>query len=46
MPDSNWVAGENKPGVANGYDLNLVTKTIKEQKKDADYFNRLYALGR
>ncbi|ALZ62450.1 CapA family protein [Bacillus cereus] len=37
MPDSNWVAGENKPGVANGYDLNLVTKTIKEQKKDADY---------
>ncbi len=37
MPDSNWVAGENKPGVANGYDLNLVTKTIKEQKQDADY---------
>ena len=33
MPDSNWVAGENKPGVANGYDLNLVTKTIKEQNK-------------
>ena len=37
MPDTNWVAGDNKPGVANGYDLNLVTKTIKEQKKDADY---------
>ena len=37
MPDTNWVAGNNKPGVANGYDLNLVTKTIKEQKQDADY---------
>lgn len=37
MPDFNWVAGDNKPGVANGYDLDLVTKTIQEQKKDADY---------
>ncbi|PHA02292.1 capsular biosynthesis protein [Bacillus pseudomycoides] len=37
MPDSAWVATNDKPGVANGYDLNLVTKTIKEQKKDADY---------
>lgn len=37
MPDSTWGAGNEKPGVANGYDLNLVTKTIKEQKKDADY---------
>ena len=37
MPNFNWVAGDNKPGVANGYDLDLVTKTIQEQKKDADY---------
>lgn len=37
MPDTTWVAGENKPGVANGYDIDLVTKTIEEQKKDADY---------
>ncbi|MEI4832175.1 CapA family protein [Bacillus sp. FJAT-53711] len=37
MPDSAWVATNDKPGIANGYDLNLVTKTIKEQKKDADY---------
>lgn len=37
MPDFTWVADDNKPGVANGYDLNLVTKTIKEQKKGADY---------
>ncbi|EJR59939.1 hypothetical protein IIO_03298 [Bacillus cereus VD115] len=37
MPDFTWVADDNTPGVANGYDLNLVTKTIKEQKKDADY---------
>ena len=33
MPDSNWVAGENKPGVANGYDLNLVTKQLKNKNK-------------
>ena len=33
MPDFTWVADDNKPGVANGYDLNLVTKTIKEQRK-------------
>ena len=33
MPDSNWVAGENKPGVANGYDLNLVTKQLKNKRK-------------
>ncbi|MBO1624658.1 CapA family protein [Bacillus arachidis] len=37
MPDFTWVAGKDKPGVANGYDINQVTKTIKEQKKDADY---------
>lgn len=37
MPDTAWIATDNKPGIANGYDLNLVTKTIKEQKKDADY---------
>ncbi|CAI8897610.1 PGA_cap domain-containing protein [Bacillus sp. IT-79MI2] len=37
MPDFTWVSGKDKPGVANGYDINLVTKTIKEQKKDADY---------
>ncbi|MBG9596568.1 capsular biosynthesis protein [Bacillus mycoides] len=37
MPNFNWVVGDNKPGVANGYDLDLVTKTIQEQKKDADY---------
>ncbi|MEI4803672.1 CapA family protein [Bacillus sp. FJAT-51639] len=37
MPDAAWAATDNKPGIANGYDLNLVTKTIKEQKKDADY---------
>ncbi|MEH7462429.1 CapA family protein [Bacillus thuringiensis] len=37
MPDTAWVATDNKPGIVNGYDVNLVTKTIKEQKKDADY---------
>ncbi|EOP18797.1 hypothetical protein JDS69_29475 [Bacillus cereus] len=33
MPDLTWTAGKEKPGVANGYDLKLVAKTIKEQKK-------------
>lgn len=30
MFDFNWVVGENKFGVVNGYDLNFVIKIIKE----------------
>lgn len=37
MPDSAWVAQGDKPGVAGGYDLNVVTKTVQQQKGDADY---------
>ncbi|WP_459501323.1 CapA family protein [Bacillus sp. C1] len=37
MPNFTWIAEKDKPGVANGYDINLVTKTIQEQKKNADY---------
>ena len=37
MPDTAWIAKSDQPGVANGYDLDLVTQTIKEQKQDADY---------
>lgn len=33
MPDFTWVADDNKPGVANGYDLNLVTKQLKSKRK-------------
>jgi len=37
MPFANWTATDTTPGVAGGYDLNVVTNTIKEQKGDADY---------
>lgn len=37
FPNFTWVATENKPGVTNGYDLELVKQTIEEQKGDADY---------
>nr|WP_232713310.1 CapA family protein [Bacillus xiapuensis] len=37
FPKFEWVATEDKPGVPNGYDLDLVKQTIQEQKGDADY---------
>ena len=37
VPATDWLATEDEPGVPNGYDLNLVKKTILEQKGDADY---------
>lgn len=37
MPCADWTATNTTPGVAGGYDLNVVTKTIQEQKGDADY---------
>ena len=45
MPDFTWVADDNKPGVANGYDLNLVTKQLKSKER-CRLFNYIYALGR
>jgi poly-gamma-glutamate capsule biosynthesis protein CapA/YwtB (metallophosphatase superfamily) len=37
LPDYNWVATASKPGLANGYDLSLINRTIKNEKKNADY---------
>jgi poly-gamma-glutamate capsule biosynthesis protein CapA/YwtB (metallophosphatase superfamily) len=37
LPDYNWVATAKKPGLANGYDLSLINRTIKKEKKNADY---------
>ncbi|WP_160719050.1 CapA family protein [Bacillus sp. USDA818B3_A] len=37
LPDYSWVATDSKPGLANGYDLNLIEKTIQIEKADADF---------
>lgn len=37
LPDYSWVATATKPGLANGYDLFLIQKLIKNEKKNADY---------
>jgi poly-gamma-glutamate capsule biosynthesis protein CapA/YwtB (metallophosphatase superfamily) len=37
LPDYSWVATATKPGLANGYDLTLINKTIKKEKENADY---------
>ncbi|MBW8351254.1 CapA family protein [Bacillus sp. IITD106] len=37
LPDVNWIAQNDRSGIPNGYDLELVKKTILEQKGDADY---------
>lgn len=37
LPDINWYVGENKAGLANGYDINLIVKTIQKEKETADH---------
>ncbi|SFB06582.1 Poly-gamma-glutamate biosynthesis protein CapA/YwtB (capsule formation), metallophosphatase superfamily [Bacillus sp. cl95] len=37
LPDFSWVAGEAKPGLANGYELELMKRNIRKEKQDADY---------
>ena len=37
LPDFSWVATDTKPGLANGYDLNLIQHTIQKEKSDADF---------
>lgn len=37
LPDFSWVAGESKPGLANGYELELMKRNIRKEKQDADY---------
>ncbi|EOO70321.1 hypothetical protein IIC_04763 [Bacillus cereus VD021] len=44
MPDLTWKAGKEKPGVANGYDLNLVAKRLKNKKRRRIY-DCIHALG-
>lgn len=36
LPDYSWVATVTRPGLANGYDLNLIQSTIQEEKTDTD----------
>ncbi|MBS4199375.1 CapA family protein [Bacillus sp. FJAT-49732] len=37
LPDVNWIAKNDRSGIPNGYDLELIKKTILEQKGDSDY---------
>jgi poly-gamma-glutamate capsule biosynthesis protein CapA/YwtB (metallophosphatase superfamily) len=37
LPDYGWVATVKKPGLANGYDLPLISRTIQKEKNNADY---------
>ncbi|MDF2556896.1 MAG: bacterial capsule synthesis cap family protein [Bacillales bacterium] len=37
LPDFNWFVGENKTGLANGYDINLIVKTVQKEKETADH---------
>lgn len=37
IPTVDWLAHNDRSGVPNGYDIELVKKTILEQKGDADY---------
>ncbi|MEH7336117.1 CapA family protein [Neobacillus drentensis] len=37
LPDFSWVATASKPGLANGYDISLINRTIQTEKEDADY---------
>jgi len=46
MPSTDWIAGKDRPGIPNGYDLELVKKTILEQKDDADYTIVYFHWGR
>lgn len=37
LPDINWFVGVTKTGLANGYDINLIVKTIQKEKESADH---------
>ncbi|MBS4217434.1 CapA family protein [Bacillus sp. FJAT-49711] len=37
LPDVGWIAQNDRSGIPSGYDLELVKKTIMDQKGDADY---------
>ncbi|HYK74774.1 MAG TPA: CapA family protein, partial [Pseudoneobacillus sp.] len=37
LPSHSWIATSSRPGLANGYDLPLITKSITKEKKNADF---------
>ncbi|MCM3566933.1 CapA family protein [Neobacillus mesonae] len=37
LPDTSWAAADSRPGLANGYDINLIENTIQKEKADADF---------
>lgn len=37
LPSQSWIATSSRPGLANGYDLSLITKSIAKEKKNADF---------
>lgn len=46
IPNTNWIATDDKPGVPNGYDIELVKQTILEQTGDEDYIIVYFHWGR
>ncbi|GHH96820.1 CapA family protein [Neobacillus kokaensis] len=36
LPDYSWVATDTRPGLANGYDINLIENTIQKEKAETD----------
>lgn len=37
LPEVSWYAGDNKPGIASGYQYDRMERRIKEEKEKADY---------
>lgn len=37
LPNVNWYAGNSKPGIASGYQIDRMKKIIEDVKKEADY---------
>jgi poly-gamma-glutamate capsule biosynthesis protein CapA/YwtB (metallophosphatase superfamily) len=37
LPSTSWVAGENSPGLANGYSLDLIEDIVRRESKLCDY---------
>ncbi|MFD0049106.1 CapA family protein [Actinomycetes bacterium NPDC127524] len=37
LPDTSWMAQAKRPGIASGYDINVIDSVIKREKKSADY---------
>lgn len=37
LPSTTWAAGENSPGLANGYNLDLMKEIVMQESKTCDY---------